>query len=471
MGAIRATAVVILILLSAAMPAAECVTGARVISTGANVPNLVAGPVAWSGNVLAVAMTQEDAPNLGWVAVYGENIDTVAEDRFLVNDVRSLSALEWSGMEFGLFYRTTAQGLNLQRLTNLGVPIGAPVAITPSRNVSSGDRIEVRWSAAHHAYVVVRFVSQSSARGLYITMIEENGTQRSDRPVFVDVAVQSRVALAVTEAGAIGVFFTTSNDLLGLAIVRGSTDPPIVRELISGGAGDLVAAARGDQFVVARSVLSADRTVLRWLVVNTAHDVTKADAFLVDGSGLDVHPRSLIVGDGELALAYIDSPFRESTLDDTYRLRRFTFTGELVSDTAYAPRDFNATRAVSSFPHVWTGTSYITAAVREASGRSSSYLVRFCPLRVEILAPRVVLVGETVTFTPLASGGDPGYSYAWKFSHQARVESGTVTTVERTFTETGTYTVTLTATDRSGVSTTTTFTFEVVRPRRRVVRP
>lgn len=470
MGAIRSTAVVMLILISAAASAAECVTGVRVLSTSASVPNLVAGPAAWSGSVLAVAKTQENAFGHAWVGIYGEGLEPLAADRFLVSDARSLSALEWSGTEFGLFYRTITQGLNLQRLTMQGTPIGAPVAITPGRPVFAGDVIEARWSSVHDAYVVAHFVSQSSARGLYITTVEEDGTQRSDRPVFVTVQQQSPLALDITDSGAVGLFFITVNDLLGLALVRGSTDTPVVRELGSGGAGELVVAARGEEFIVVRTALSGDRIVIRWLTVDTAHQVTKSDALLVAGSGDDAHPQALVVTDDEIALSYVDSPIRTESLDDTFRLRRFTITGALIGDTAFAPTDVGALRALSSYPFVWTGQSYISAAVRASSDRLNSYLIRYCPLRVEILAPRRVLVGETVTFTPSPSGGVPGYSYEWSFSHEARVERGTVTTVERTFTETGTYIATLVAIDANGIRTTTTFTFEVVKPRRRAVR-
>lgn len=470
MGAIRATAVAVLMLFSTVFAAAECVTGTRLLSTSASVPNLVAGPIAWSGNVLAVAKTEEGVPGNAWVGIYGEGMETIEPDRFLVSDARTLYALTWTGSEFGLFYRSFSQSLHLQRMTMLGSPIGAPVVITPGRPVFAGDKVEVRWSPVHDAYVVVRFVSQGNARGLHITMIERDGSQRSDRPVFVAPAQSSPVALAVTDAGFIGVVFSTANDLISMAIVSGSSDTPVVRELTAGGSAEIAVAARNEQFVIVRTALSNEgREVLRWLIADPSHQIVKGDTLLFGTSDADVHPRVLVVTEDELALSYVHSPIPIETLDDTFRLRRISFTGALIGDTAFAPTDLSAARAVTSFPFVWTGTSYVAAPVRASLDRVNSHLVRYCPLRAQILGPRVVLAGDTATFSPAADGGVPGYTYQWKFSHQARVESGVVT-VERTFTETGTYTATLTVTDNTGVVTTTTFTFEVVKPRRRGVR-
>jgi hypothetical protein len=469
MGAIRSTTVVILLLIGAGVSAQECVTGARLLSTSASNPNLIAGPVAWSGTVLAVGKTQEGVLGAAWVAVYGEGMETVSEDRFLVNDARSLISMVWTGSEFGLFYRTLTQGLNLQRLTMNGTPIGTPIAITASRPVFAGDVVEAEWSPVHDAYVVAHNVSQSSLRGLYLTMLEANGTQRSDRPIFVSVAQQSPLALAITDSGAIGVFFITANDLLGLAIVRGSDDTPVVREVGSGGSGGLVADARGELFVVAKTAFVSGET--GWLIVDTVHQISKFEALLVKGSGEDALPQALVATDTEIALSYIDSPIRTTTLDDTFRLRRFTTGGTLIGDTPFAPTDLSAVRAVTSFPFVWTGRSYIAAPVRESPDRINSHLIRYCPLRASIVAPRKVLVRETVTFTPAPDGGIAPYSYEWSFSNSAFVERGSgVTSVQRTFTQAGTYTATLVTIDGNGIRTTTTFTFDVGYARRRAAR-
>jgi len=470
MGAIRATCAVLLMFVSAVASAADCATGVRILSTRANVPNLVAGPSAWNGTGLAVAKTQEGALGPAWVAVYGEGLETLTSDRLVAGDARELIALVWTGAELGLFYRTTNQRIHLLRLTSTGELISTPVVVTPGRPVFTGDRTEVIWSAVHDAYVVARYVTQGSARGLYLTMLEEDGSQRSDRPILVDPATASPLAIDVTDAGVIGVFFNTSTGFLAMARITGSSDTPEVREVVPAAADELVVAARAEQFVVARTASVGDQLLIRWLVVDTAQRVAKSETLLVEGSGQDVHPQALVVTPDEIALSYMDSPIRDQSLDDIFHLRRFTITGDLIGDIAFAPTDLSAVRAVSPHPFTWTGTSYLAPPVRSSSDRLTSYLVRYCPLEAAILAPRTVLVGETVTFTPVPGGGVPGYTYVWTFSHQAAPEKNTVTP-QRTYTEKGTYSATVTVTDNAGVSTSATVTFDVVHPRRRAVRP
>ncbi|MEO8380207.1 MAG: PKD domain-containing protein [Acidobacteriota bacterium] len=471
MGAIRSTAAVFLILISAAAAsAADCVTGTRVVSTRDDIPNLVVGPSAWTGSGLVVAKTQAGALGPAWVSIYGDAMETLAGDRQVANDARDLIALSWTGAEAGLVYRSTGQQIRLLRLSPMGDPIGSPITITPNRPVFSGDKIEVVWSAFLDAYVVAHNVTQGSARGLYVTMLEENGTQRSDRPVLVSLTPGSPLAVDVTDAGVIGVFFNSVSSFLSFARMTGSSDTPEVRELVSALGEDLLVAADGEQFVVVRGVPDGSRKVIRWLVVNTGYQVTRADAALVAGSGEDALPQALVVTPDEIALSYIDSPIRTDLLDDVFRLRRFTIDGTLLGDTLFSPVDVGASRAVSEFPFAWTGTGYLSPAVRESTDRLTSYLIRYCPLRVAILAPRKILVGETITFVPEPSGGVPGYTYVWMFSHQAAPEKNTVTP-QRTYTAPGTYSATVTVKDTSGVSTSATVTFDVVYPRRRAVRP
>jgi hypothetical protein len=468
MGAIRAVAAVLVILISAAASAADCVTDVRVLSTRASVPNLVNGPSVWTGTGLAVAKSQDGAIGPVWVAVYGDGMETLAGDRQVAGDARELISLVWTGVELGLFYRTTNSGFHLQRLSPMGVPIGSPVAITPSRPVFKGDRIQVVWSPFHDAYVVARYVTQSSLRGLYITMLEENGAQRSDRPILVTPASVSPLAMAVTPGGVIGAFFHTTNSTLALARMTGSTDTPEVWEVGAGG-GALLVAAREERWVIVRTASDGGRLVIRWLIVNTAHQVVKSDSLLVERSG-DALPQALVITPDELALSYVDSLLPAETLDDSFRLRRFSIAGTLIGDTPFAPTDLSALRSVTPHPFAWTGNAYLAATVRESTERLTSYLLRYCPLRVEILAPKKVLVGEIVTFVPEPTGGVPGYSYVWTFSHQAAPEKVTMSP-QRTYTTPGTYSTTVTVTDNTGVSTTDTVTFEVGYPRRRAVRP
>ena len=86
MGAIRVTVAAVLMFAVAAVAAAQCVTDAQRISTRLAVPNLIAGPSAWSGFGLAVAKTEDGDPESIWIAVYDEMLHTLVPDTRVVTD-------------------------------------------------------------------------------------------------------------------------------------------------------------------------------------------------------------------------------------------------------------------------------------------------------------------------------------------------------------------------------------------------
>jgi hypothetical protein len=474
MGAIRTAAAVLVMIMAATAAVADCVTEARLIGTRSAVPLLVAGPAAWSGSVLAVAKSQEGSASAIWLSVYDENFNPLAADRLVAMDAREITSLLWTGTEFGLFYRTDNQRLHLQRFSMLGQSIGTPIAITANRTVYVGDEIDIAWSGALDAYVVARVISQGSAKGVYVTLVNRDGTQRSDRQLPVFAASQSNLSIAVTNTGVIGLFFVNLNGTLAYARVN-ATGTPEVRAITSL-AGDFIeATAQDNKFIVTRSVADGSRTVIRWFVVDTSHQVIRPDAVLLEGIGADAWPLSLLATADEIALAYVDSEDRNDTLDNVYRLRRFTVDGTLISDTRFAAADVSSSRAESTYDFVWTGEAYVGTAVRRSSERLNSYLLRFCPLRVTVTTNVMEgRPGQPVTFTATPEGGVPGYSYAWTFGDATRVFR--TQSVSRTYDEVGTYTATLTVTDTSGASTTTTYTINVAippeppKPRRRATR-
>ena len=93
MGAIRATTAAVLIFAFAAVAAADCVTDARQISSRTAVPNLIAGPSAWSGFGLAVAKSEPADRNAIWIAVYDEMLQTLVPDVQVVDDAADASAI------------------------------------------------------------------------------------------------------------------------------------------------------------------------------------------------------------------------------------------------------------------------------------------------------------------------------------------------------------------------------------------
>lgn len=440
------------------------------LSTRSSVPNLVAGPSSWSGSSLAVAKMEEGVPGAAWVAVYDESMQTLVEDRRVATDARSLVALLWNGSEHGLFYTTVNDAMFLQRISAAGEPIGARVAITPGRTVYSGDDIDVVWSAALNAYAVGRVISQGQFRGVWLTLVERNGAERSHRSAGVAPGIQPALDLAVTDSGIVGMFF--NNTLGSLVFARAAATGPIDARTIAPGAQFLQAEAHRGVFVVVRNAPfeNNSRTEIRWLVVDTSQQIVRPDARLVAPSGDDVWPLALISNGEELALAYIDAPRRSQAVDRNLRLRRFAINGTLISDTFFSAASVAFARAQSAYPFAWTGTSYLAPAVHAAADRMNSYLLRYCPLRAAIVSPdRTVRLNTNVTFSATATGGVPGYQYSWIFPSD-EVAPKRVQTFERSFPRTGTYTVILEVTDFAGATTRETITIQVVRPKVRAVR-
>lgn len=469
MGAIRATAAAVLILFTAAAAAGQCVTTSRLIGTKSSEPNLVAGPVAWTGSLLGVAKRQSDVPTALWFAAYDEALETVVPDRQVANDLREIVALEWTGTEFGLFYRTVNQRMHLQRLSLMGDPIGGPIPITPGRTVYPSDEIDIEWSAAADAYVIARNVSQGQSKGMWVTYVSRDGVHRTDRRLPVFVSSKPNLALAVTDAGVAGLVF--QNQSGGLSLVRMTETATPISNSVTATAGNYIEiAAHGNRFVIVHNVEDSGRTRIHWLVVDTSFQIVRPDALLLEGSGDDVYPMALVSSGEELALAYVDAEEREDPLNRQYRLRRFTLSGTTITDTPFAAAEFSsATRSESVYDFVWTGSSYLQAAFRSAPDRLNSHVLRYCPLRATISTDVAAgRPGEPVVFTANPAGGVPSYSYAWTFGDPTRIFR--TQSVTRTYDEVGSYTATLTVTDTAGATYTTTYTIDVITVRRRAVR-
>jgi hypothetical protein len=416
-----------------------------------------------------VAKTQEGVPGALWLAVYDETLQTVVDDRLIAGDARLVVALLWSGSEHALFYTTFADAMFMQRLTLSGDPIGERIAVTPNKTVYISDDIDVVWSSALNAYAVGRVISQGQSKGFWLTLLERNGVQRSDRPAFVNVATRPALELAVTDSGIVGAFF---NNVLGsLVFARADGDGPITVRTMGPSSPFIAVEAHDGLFVVthAQPFASGTKSEIRWFVVDTSQQIVKADARLVEPGGDDVWPVALVSNGEELALAYVDAPHRGQSIDSNYRLLRFEIDGTVLSDTRFAAEFSAFGRALSSYEFVWSGTSYLTAPVHSAADRLNSYLLRYCPLRAGIVSPlRTIRVGESVLFSGTASGGVPEYQYSWTFPFEIGPKRGQ--TLARVFERPGTYTVTLDVTDFSGAVTSDTITVNVVRPKARAVR-
>lgn len=454
MGAIRATAAAVLILAGVAEAAAECITDARQISSRTAVPNLVPGPVAWSGLGLAVAKSEEADSDSIWVAIYDEMLETLTPDTKVADDAadsQSIIDLIWNGTEYGLFYRTDTN-IHLQRLSISGEPIGGPVDIDTGRGVRFGQDNEVEWSNALNGWVLARHIATGPQRGLWVLVLERDGAMRE--AVYLGSLPDPipYLELAVTESGIVGIFNVTSdgNVLHYTRYVPGVLFPDTMTIAPSG--EKVQVRAVGENFVVTR--LASD---IRWQIINSDGEIVKADKILVAADGDVLLPGALSHAGDELAFTYARSN-NSNELD--FHLLRFTADGTVISDTFFAAADLRARFAYSSHAPAWTGMSWVIAASRDSEASEDAWLERYCPLVVQILGEHVVHVGEPLTLVSNVEGGVPDYQYLWTFTRNPGGPNR-LPTATRTFNSVGSSIATLTVTDLTGETTTTQFLINV----------
>ncbi|MFL6246442.1 MAG: PKD domain-containing protein [Thermoanaerobaculia bacterium] len=452
------TTAALLLFAGAAAAVAECVTDARRISTRSAVPNLIAGPSAWSGFGLGVAKTQDGDPDSIWFAVYDEMLQPLVGDKRVVTDAGDKDALidlVWNGLEYGLFYRAETR-LHLQRLSSSGELLGGPIVIDPARVATIRQPIKVEWSDALNAWVVARVITSGTRRDLWTIVVERNGAVRHEQSLATAPDSNPYLQLAVTDSGVIGVFNVSGGDdsLHYTRYVPGQSQFPPTKTIAPSGVRTQVLAI-GERFVIARSV----EDDIRWMIIDTNGAVVKNDALLVEAEdGEAVLPYALAEGDGELALTYSHT---STTNEPDFRLRRFTLDGTVISDTLFAASETRARYAFTPYPAVWNGTSWLIAAARNSATNGDSWIERYCPLAVQILANPIAKLGQPATFRAFVSGGAPGYQFEWSFTRDPGGNKRTEV-VERTYGQPGNAVATLKVTDSSGETETHQFAFTVV---------
>lgn len=457
MGAIRVTTAAVLLFAVAAVAAGDCVTDARRVSTRSADPNLISGPSAWSGFGLAVAKTEDGDQDAIWLAIYDELLQTLVPDTRVVNDAADRDALidlVWNGFEYGLFYRAEDE-VRLQRLSISGELLGPPLAIDPTRLPRIRDAIAVDWSDALNAWVMARHVNIGTQRGIWVLVIERNGSLRHAQLIGSAPDANPFLEVAVTPGGVVGVFNVDNDDELHYTrYLPGDNQFPLTRTIAPSGQ-NLQAAAFGERFVVTR-LQDGD---IHWMVIGTNGVAIEEDAVLVEAEDDEVVllPHALAAGDGELALTYGHT---STTNELDFRLLRFTEDGTEISDTLFAATETRARYASSEYPPVWNGTSWLLATARDSSTNGDSWIERYCPLAVQIIAPAEVRIGEPITFRAFASGGAPDYQYQWSFTRDPGGPSR-FDVVERTYNRLGPATATLVVTDSSGDTETLEFQFTV----------
>jgi hypothetical protein len=460
MGALRATATAVLIFTAAASASAQCLSEARVISTRRSTPNLVPGPSAFGGGVLAVAK-YDPATRQIFVGTYDEHLDRRSADLLAGTDSPDGPlALVWNGADFGLFYRTrTSQRLVLQRISAAGDPVGAAIPVS-SRVFDLREEADVMWSPLHDAYVIATTFEPNANRDVYITLMSREGIVRRDENTHVYAAYEAAwLNVAVAADRTIGVFYMAADETVVMAHMTSAPGAWVDHVWTSG--RELHAVAAGNNFYLVKQVQAGEKTELRWLVLDSLGQAIAPDRLLVAGFGIDVRPLALAANGNELALSYLDADRGFGFAAGYFRLRRFTPAGTVISDSEFAISDPAQAFAFSEHDFVWTGSSYISPAVLTSGREVDSLLIRHCPLRASISAAGSEIVrNEFVTFTAVAEGGASGYTYQWNTGDSSIPFVGP--TLRYRYIQNGTYTVTLTVTDQSGVVAVSTFTVKVV---------
>jgi PKD domain-containing protein len=444
---------------------AECVSLMREASSG--VFNRITAGVAWSGTVLGVAKVDVSGARDILFATYSEDLVQLTGDQLVGSgSFNGVTALLWNGRDFAVFYEDSRGQLLLQRVSTSGQPVGGPVAIAPNHPLSTEREYDVTWDPVRQLYAVVHSVLAGD-KGLFLALADRDGGLRSETVITALIAPPLRPKVAANNSGGIGVLFWR-NGIVSTRIFDATGSGSVIEPVMN--ARDARIASDGTSFVVVGNAPVNAPTEIDWTVVDTAGKIAMPATKLF-AKGAEIQPVSLFwnAARSEWALAYLTSLFPFSQVSGDYRLRRFTAAGDLISDSLFSP-DPILSRLTTSLPFAWTGTSYVSAASRAASGTipPDSYVVRHCPLTATIAtsAPSV-RAGTTVTFTAKVDGGVGSNTYAWTFG-DGRTSSSEVAAIR--FDKLGDYPITLQVTDSAGANSVTSMTLHVVAPRRRAVK-
>jgi hypothetical protein len=302
---------------------------------------------------------------------------------------------------------------------------------------------------------------------MWLTMLNTDGTVRSDELITVPFTAPASPRLAVNASGVIAVVFRRSG-IFNLRVYDAAGVGGALQQVMN--AKEVRIAANGTTFAIVGNMPLSAPTEIDWAVIDDHGTIVVPAKKLFAAHGVEIAPVSLSwnADRGEWALAYLDSRFPFSVVPGDYRLRRFTSSGTLISDSLFSP-DTVLTTLATNQPFAWTGASYTSAASRSASAtvQPESYVIRHCPLTASAgTSVRSVAPGGTLTFTAFVDGGTSDQSYTWDFGDG---HTDTAKTTTHRYDRLGDYTVVLRVTDSTGASSSSTVLVHVVNPRRHAV--
>jgi hypothetical protein len=481
MGPIRRAAFFAAIMLTAGIAEAQCTSAIQSVSQQFVFPNHAAGPVASNGSVIVVAKSDPtDIFQPLYLGAYTLDLAAIGADKKVADStlggpVSLLSA----GTEFGLFYQTPVGQLTLQRVDAAGNLAGTPIAIVPQHTPTQNQEFGITFDAARNGYVIVHTITQGRDFGLWLTVINRDGSVQFDQAIsFFPFGSSVKPRVTSGTNGRLGIVWLREDDPNGgiyFQIADRANLPVITLRLTSlqPRFGELVLSTTppNDSFLL---LFGAPPPVLAppqpasiiWSVtISQSGAATAATPFISGRDVDDVAPISLIrnptMNENALLYSYARFGFANGTPD--LRLRRFG-PGLVPSDTIFSPNS-----AISVFPTIWplawTGASYIDSVTRPGgmprSEGTDTYLIKHCPFLATITADHpVTLPFRDVRFTLTPSGGTAPSDFVWDFGDLTIGQHGTALTHQ--YTRSGTYVVTATGTDAAGAHTTATLTVTVV---------
>jgi hypothetical protein len=468
------------ILLAAAGAGAQCTSAIGSVSQQFVFPNHAAGPVATNGTILVVAKTDPtDQVNPIFVGRYDLNLSPVAADDQKVASA-SLSgpvALVSGGSDFALFYQRPDEQLMLQRIDAQGILIGGPLPVAPQHAPTPAQEFDVAFDAARNGYVIVHTITQGRDFGLWLTILNRDGSQQFDQAIsyFAGDLVRPRVTSAAN--GRMGIAWVRADDPntgIYFQIVDRANLPVITQKLTSAiprfGNFVLSTTPSGSYLILfgapPPSGPAPKPASIIWSIGISANGVSGGVSPFISGRDVDdVAPVALTFNSarGENALLYSYARFGFATGVPDLRLRRFT-PGDIPSDTIFSPNS-----AISPFPTrwplIWTGLSYVDTVTRPGGSPRSegtdTYLIKHCPFIVSIAADKqFVLPYRDVNFTATVTGGAAPFDFVWDFGDLTTGVHGS--SLPHSYARIGTYIVSVTGTDSAGARATATFTVTVV---------
>jgi hypothetical protein len=472
---IRVVFSAILVSLGVVAAQGQCVSLLRSQAQISQFPNRPAANVAWTGSSYGVLKVEPQTRSypiyfaLTDSELIQQNSDVLVADNTLNGPI----ALIWTGTEFGLFYQDVGLQLYLQRIDAHGTPLPPAIPIQPNRAQVSGMEYDIAWNPVLNAYVIVHTIPVTSDRGFYLTTVNIEGAVVSDRVITYLFAIDATPRVAVTANGSMGILWQRE-DGFWFALHAPSTEPISV-QLQAGAPGTrpfLATNGSSFRFVFTYFPGGSAKPELHWVAIDAA-GIPVPEKKIVSGTGIDIKAISLIWNGatGEYALVYVDAPSGLGVFPTDTRLRRMTPAGTAITDTEFSP-DVTKYDYATRYPVIFNGSAYVGEIDRFKSNveGSEAYLVRHCPLRLNVRADQGsnVPVGTTVTLRANTFGGFGNYTYFWDFGDLNQTPGPGVITHK--YDRLGTYTVSVTVTDAQGSRQTASFNVVVSRPKPRIAK-